>query len=92
MLVEHGAVSAPVAARMADGVRAATGATYGVSTTGIAGPGGGSPAKPVGEVFIGCAGPEHTTTRELHLPGNREAVRTATVTYALHLLREEMRA
>jgi len=61
-----------------------------LATTGIAGPSGGSADKPVGLVFVSCAGPEGTTVRRTILPGNREAVRAATVTAALHLLRESL--
>ncbi len=62
MLIAHGAVSAEVAAAMAAGVRRALGVDVGVSTTGIAGPTGGTPEKPVGLVYVGISGPlgEHT--------------------------------
>ncbi len=89
-LREHGAVSAETATAMAERARQATGATFGLATTGIAGPSGGSADKPVGLVFVSCAGPEGTTVRRTVLPGNREAVRAATVTAALHLLREAL--
>lgn len=65
-LAEYGAVSEPVAREMAQGMRLAGGADFGLATTGIAGPSGGSDVKPVGTVCIGLAGPEKTTSRRLH--------------------------
>ncbi|MEI7794714.1 MAG: nicotinamide-nucleotide amidohydrolase family protein, partial [Thermoleophilia bacterium] len=88
ILTAHGAVSAECAAAMAEGVRGRLGATWGLSVTGIAGPGGGTPQKPVGLVYVGIAGPSGTETRELHLHGDRERVRQRAATLALHLLRE----
>ncbi|MSO44879.1 MAG: nicotinamide-nucleotide amidohydrolase family protein [Thermoleophilia bacterium] len=84
----HGAVSAPCAIAMAAGVRVAVGSAWGVAITGIAGPGGGTPDKPVGLVFVGVSGPNVATARELHLPGDRERIRASASTMALHLLRE----
>src|SRR5262249_10952508 len=62
-LAEHGAVSERTACAMAEGARARTESTYGLSVTGIAGPGGGTDAKPVGTVFIGLAGANETVVR-----------------------------
>jgi nicotinamide-nucleotide amidase len=88
MLAEHGAVSEPVARQMADGALADAGADIAVSCTGIAGPSGGSVAKPVGLVFIGCARRGFPTRVERHVfPGDRTAVRAATVDAALALVR-----
>ena len=77
----------PVARAMAEGARARLGATYALSTTGVAGPGGGSPGKPVGLVFIACAAPDGTVVRRHEFPGDRDTVRAWSVVAALHLLR-----
>lgn len=91
MLAEHGAVSAPVARRMAEGALADAGAGLALSCTGIAGPGGGSAAKPVGLVFIACARHGMQTRVERHVfPGDRTAVRAATVDAALALARSAL--
>jgi nicotinamide-nucleotide amidase len=87
LLERHGAVSAETAAAMATGVRRALGAEVGVSVTGVAGPGGGTPQKPVGLVFIHAEAPDASRGIELHLPGNRDAVRRRAAASALHLLR-----
>jgi competence/damage-inducible protein CinA-like protein len=87
MLAEHGAVSAEVAAALADGARVRLGADVGVGITGIAGPGGGTPEKPVGTVHLCVSGPEGQEARSLVLPGSRTAVRERSVTRAMHLLR-----
>jgi PncC family amidohydrolase len=75
---------------MADGARAATGATYALSVTGIAGPGGATAEKPVGLVYVGCAGPEGTPVRRHEFPGDRATVRGWSVVAALHLLRRTL--
>jgi competence/damage-inducible protein CinA-like protein len=87
MLAEHGAVSAEVARALADGARARFGADIGVGITGIAGPGGGTPDKPVGTVHLCVVHPGGVAARELRLPGSRAAVRERSVTRAMHLLR-----
>jgi nicotinamide-nucleotide amidase len=87
VLERQGAVSAETAAAMATGAREALGASVGVSVTGVAGPGGGTPAKPVGLVFIHAEAPDASRGIELHLPGNRDAVRRRAAASALHLLR-----
>lgn len=85
-LAQHGAVSEDVAREMAEGARARAGVSLALSCTGIAGPGGGTPGKPVGLVFIGCAREGAATIVERHVfPGDRAAVRAATVAAALDL-------
>lgn len=87
LIVEHGAVSEPVARAMAIGARTAAKTALAVSITGVAGPGGGSAEKPVGLVHFGCAGPDGLV-HEQRLFGDlgREAVRLESVQVALGLL------
>jgi nicotinamide-nucleotide amidase len=86
-LLAHGAVSEEVAREMAEGVRAATHASWGLSVTGIAGPTGGTAEKPVGTVFTALAGPSWTRALRHRLPGDREQVRTFSAAAALEMLR-----
>lgn len=88
LLEAHGAVSEPVARAMAEGARAATGADVGVSATGIAGPGGGTPDKPVGTVWIAAATPAATRARLLRLTTDRAVNIGLTATAALDLVRQ----
>jgi len=89
VLREHGAVSPETAAAMADGVRERLGSDVGVAVTGIAGPGGGTPEKPVGLVYVHAAGPGGARRgAELNFPGDREAVRVRATVAALHLVRK----
>ena len=83
---EHGAVSAETAAAMAEGVRRATGADIGLSVTGIAGPEGGTPTKPVGLVFVAQADAGGTVTEELRLRGDRSMIKERAAQAALYLL------
>jgi len=85
-LAAHGAVSAECAAEMAAGGRDRLVASWCVSITGIAGPDGGSPAKPVGTVFIGLAGAGGVATRRFQFPGSRDDVRQRSVMSALAMV------
>ena len=86
LLDVYGAVSEPVAKAMAEGTCRVTQSTYGVSTTGIAGPGGGSVDKPVGLVWFAVAGPHGTRTYKRIFIGDREEVRQAAAESALYFL------
>jgi len=87
LLAARGAVSAEVAAAMAEGARQRLGADVAVAVTGVAGPGGGTPEKPVGRVYLHAAGPDGSLGRMLDLPGEREQIRVRATVTALHLLR-----
>jgi len=87
VLARHGAVSAPVAEAMAVGAMQRLGATMGVSVTGIAGPAGGTPEKPVGLVYIGLARGEWKEVHRLQLFGDRDRIRWHTAQAALDLIR-----
>ena len=88
ILVKHGAVSEQIAREMAKTAAALARADVSVSTTGIAGPDGGTPEKPVGLVYIGCNVCGRITVKECHVHGSRERIRESTVAAALALLRE----
>ena len=88
LLARVGAVSEEVAMAMARGARARLGTTYGVSTTGVAGPDGGTPDKPVGLVHVAVASEDHLWHRRLSLAGDRAQVRSDSVTQAMELLLE----
>ena len=88
LLATHGAVSAQVARAMAIGARDRLGATFAVSITGIAGPDGGSAAKPVGLTYVGLAGPDGVEVRRFTWAGDRLANKRASARAALELLLE----
>lgn len=90
LLASHGAVSEPVARAMAEGVRARLGTDWSVAVTGIAGPGGGSPEKPVGLVFMAVAGPGGTRAARFQFAGDRESVKSQTAEAALELVWESL--
>ena len=85
LLARRGPVDPEVAAAMAAGVRARLGASYGISTTGVAGP-GPADGRPAGTVYVAMDGPSGSATRGLELPGDREDVRIETVRSVLSLL------
>lgn len=87
-LENFGAVSEETAREMADGIRKTAGADVGVSVTGIAGPDGGTPEKPVGLVYVGVSYHGDVTVKKLNLHGNRTKVRQSTVMHALNAVRE----
>ena len=87
-LARHGAVSRETASEMAQGARAASGADFGLSITGIAGPGGGSPGKPVGTVFMALADRHEIVTIDRLNPYERETFKFVTSQQALELLRQ----
>lgn len=86
-LEDYGAVSKETAQAMARGIRENAKTDIGISITGIAGPSGGTPTKPVGLVYIGIATPEGVTVKGYNFPGTREEIRFATSQRALDLLR-----
>jgi nicotinamide-nucleotide amidase len=90
LLLEHGAVSAPVAEAMAEGIRKRADTDFGLAITGIAGPGGGSEEKPVGLVYIALASESGTEHRKLSIPGDRHLVRWRASQAALDLLRRRL--
>jgi len=88
VILTHGAVSEPTAKLMAEGIRNSAGTTLGLATTGIAGPGGGSPDKPVGTVFISLTDGQETVTKEYHFPGDRQQIKWMTSEVALNRIRQ----
>ena len=89
-LLKHGAVSRETVYEMARGAKAVAQADYALSISGIAGPGGGSAAKPVGTVWFGLSTPEGSFEQTVLFTGNREAVRAQAVEYALAFLAEHL--
>jgi nicotinamide-nucleotide amidase len=87
LLAEHGAVSEPVALAMADGIRARAGVDVGIGVTGIAGPGGGSPEKPVGTVAVAAATAGAARSRLFRFHGERLSVKFQASQAALDLVR-----
>ena len=87
LLEMEGAISKEVAVGLAESVREKLHTTIGVGVTGVAGPGGGSPEKPVGTVHIAVAGPQSTEHRQFYFPGDRDRVRWQSSQAALDMVR-----
>ena len=90
ILEKFGAVSHEVASQMAEGVAKTSGADIGISTTGVAGPGGGTAEKPVGRVYVGLYYKGKITTKELNLVGDRQKIRSKATINVLDMLRREL--
>lgn len=90
MLAAHGAVSEPVAHAMAEGVCQRCESTWGIGITGIAGPSGGTPEKPVGLVYIAVTGPAELSVERRVFEGDRQAVKEQSAERALELLVEHL--
>jgi nicotinamide-nucleotide amidase len=90
LIDEQGAVSEQVARALAEHARARAKSDYALSTTGIAGPCGGSPEKPVGTVYIGFASSRETIANKLFFPTDRETFKQITTQAALELLRRKL--
>jgi nicotinamide-nucleotide amidase len=90
MIERHGAVSREVAAALAEGIRYRCAATLGVGITGVAGPNGGTPEKPVGLVFHALASDSGTEVIERKFPGDRQRIRCFATTMALDMVRKKL--
>lgn len=90
LIEQHGAVSAEVAVAMAEGVRHSSGATLGLGITGIAGPGGGTPGKPVGTVHVSLADAAGARQRLFRFGGDREQIRHLSAQSALDMVRRHL--
>lgn len=86
LIKKHGAVSTPVAEKMADSVRKLLKTDYGISITGIAGPSGGSKDNPVGLTYIAVANSKKVLCKEFHFKGSRLSIKTSATQSALELL------
>jgi nicotinamide-nucleotide amidase len=87
LIREHGAVSEPVAQAMAEGIRSRAGTNIGIGITGIAGPGGGTPDKPVGTVAVGVVVNDEVRVRTFQFFGSREMVKFQAAQSALNMTR-----
>lgn len=92
VLAQHGAVSRQVAAAMADGCRRRLGGNWAIAITGVAGPGGGTDAKPAGLVYVAVAGPDGVEVQRTLFPGTREIVRLRAALTGLNMLRLRLKS
>src|SRR2546426_649232 len=90
LIETHGAVSEPVARALAERARACAESDYALATTGIAGPTGGSPEKPIGTVYIALAGPDNILAKKLFFPSDRETFKQLAAQAAFDLLRRKL--
>ena len=90
LIEQHGAVSREVSAALAEGIRRRCNSTVGIGITGVAGPTGGTPEKPVGLVYIALASGEQTDVLERRFPGDRDRVRWWSTQQALDMLRTKL--
>jgi nicotinamide-nucleotide amidase len=90
MITKYGAVSREVGTALAEGIQTRTGATLGVSITGVAGPTGGTPEKPVGLVYVALASAEGTEIEERNFPGDRKRIRWFSTQLALDMVRRKL--
>jgi nicotinamide-nucleotide amidase len=90
LIQDHGAVSREVAAAMAEGIRKRCGSTFGIGVTGVAGPTGGTPEKPVGLVFHGLSTEHGTEVVERNFPGDRKRIRWFASQQALDMVRRKL--
>jgi nicotinamide-nucleotide amidase len=90
LIEKHGAVSEQVALALAENARRCAGSDYALATTGIAGPGGGSPEKPVGTVYVALAGSGEAIAKKLFFPTDRETFKQIATQAALELLRRRL--
>jgi nicotinamide-nucleotide amidase len=89
-MIEHGAVSRPVAAALAEGIRERTGSTLGLGVTGVAGPGGGTPEAPVGLVYVALSDGRETVVKERRFTGDRDRIRWQASMLGLDLVRRRL--